>query len=62
MDEGTKVGPTTETRPVAGEKWVTFRIWRQESAAAPGGFEEFRVPYRKGANVISCLMGSSATR
>jgi|SoiMethySBSTD1v2_1073268.scaffolds.fasta_scaffold292026_2 succinate dehydrogenase iron-sulfur subunit len=56
MDEGTKVGPTTETRPVAGEKWVTFRIWRQESAAAPGGFEEFRVPYRKGANVISCLM------
>ena len=56
MDEATKVGQTTESRPAAGEKWVTFRIWRQESAVAPGGFEEFRVPYRKGANVISCLM------
>jgi succinate dehydrogenase / fumarate reductase iron-sulfur subunit len=56
MDEATKVGLTTESRPAAGEKWVTFRIWRQESAAAPGGFEEFRVPHRKGANVISCLM------
>jgi len=56
MDEATKVGQTTESRPAAGEKWVTFRIWRQESAVAPGGFEEFRVPHRKGANVISCLM------
>ena len=56
MDEATKVGLRTESRPVAGEKSVTFRIWRQENAAAPGGFEEFRVPYRKGANVISCLM------
>jgi succinate dehydrogenase iron-sulfur subunit len=56
MDEATKVGPTTESRPAAGEKWIPFRIWRQESASAPGGFEEFRVPHRKGANVISCLM------
>jgi len=56
MDEATKVGPKTESRGEAAEKWVTFRIWRQESASAPGGFEEFRVPYRKGANVISCLM------
>jgi len=56
MDEATKVGLTTRSRAEAGEKWVTFRIWRQESASAPGGFEEFRVPYRKGANVISCLM------
>jgi succinate dehydrogenase / fumarate reductase iron-sulfur subunit len=56
MDEATKVGSTTESRAGAGEKWVTFRIWRQESASAPGGFEEFRVPWRKGANVISCLM------
>jgi succinate dehydrogenase / fumarate reductase iron-sulfur subunit len=56
MDEATKVGLTTESRPAAGEKWITFRIWRQESAAAPGEFEEFRVPWRKGANVISCLM------
>jgi len=56
MDEATKVGLKTESRGEAAEKWVTFRIWRQESASAPGGFEEFRVPYRKGANVISCLM------
>ena len=56
MDEATKVGPKTESRGEAAEKWVTFRIWRQENATAPGGFEEFRVLYRKGANVISCLM------
>ena len=56
MDEATKVGLKTESRGEAAEKWVTFRIWRQESAIAPGGFEEFKVPYRKGANVISCLM------
>ena len=56
MDEATKAGSTTESRAGAGEKWITFRIWRQESASAPGAFEEFRVPWRKGANVISCLM------
>ena len=56
MDEATKVGPKTESRGEAAEKWVTFRIWRQESASAPGGFEDFRVPHHKGANVISCLM------
>lgn len=35
---------------------VTFRIWRQESPDHEGRFEEFKVPYHKGANVISCLM------
>ena len=35
---------------------VHFRIWRQASSAARGNFEEFRVPWKKGANVISCLM------
>ncbi|HYX91295.1 MAG TPA: succinate dehydrogenase iron-sulfur subunit [Myxococcaceae bacterium] len=38
------------------EQFVHFRIWRQESASAPGRFEEFKVPSRRGANVISCLM------
>lgn len=38
------------------EKTVTFKIWRQTSAEQEGHFEEFQVPYRKGANVISCLM------
>ena len=36
-------------------KTVTFRIWRQEEGKE-GHFEEFRIPYNKGANVISCLM------
>ncbi|MBJ6762641.1 succinate dehydrogenase iron-sulfur subunit [Myxococcaceae bacterium JPH2] len=35
---------------------ITFRIWRQDDPAKPGHFDEFKVPYRKGANVISCLM------
>ncbi|MBF5043953.1 succinate dehydrogenase iron-sulfur subunit [Aggregicoccus sp. 17bor-14] len=36
-------------------KTVTFRIWRQEEGKE-GRFDEFRIPYAKGANVISCLM------
>ena len=36
-------------------KTVTFRIWRQVEGKE-GHFEEFRIPYNKGANVISCLM------
>lgn len=56
MDEATQAGQTTETQVKGEGKSVTFRIWRQESAAAPGAFEEFRIPHRKGANVISCLM------
>ncbi|AEI67030.1 succinate dehydrogenase iron-sulfur subunit [Corallococcus macrosporus] len=37
-------------------KTVTFRIWRQDDPAKPGHFDEFKLPYVKGANVISCLM------
>jgi succinate dehydrogenase / fumarate reductase iron-sulfur subunit len=37
-------------------KTVTFRIWRQDDPNKPGHFDEFKVPYTKGANVISCLM------
>ncbi|MCP3141992.1 succinate dehydrogenase iron-sulfur subunit [Pyxidicoccus xibeiensis] len=37
-------------------KTVTFRIWRQEDPSKPGYFDEFKVPYGKGSNVISCLM------
>src|SRR5262245_10469839 len=40
----------------AAEKSVNFRIWRQAAEGGQGHFEEFKVPYRKGANVISCLM------
>jgi succinate dehydrogenase / fumarate reductase, iron-sulfur subunit len=36
-------------------KTVTFRIWRQLEGQE-GHFEEFRIPYAQGANVISCLM------
>lgn len=35
---------------------VTLKIWRQESPDHEGRFETFKVPYAKGANVISCLM------
>ncbi|MCP3166553.1 succinate dehydrogenase iron-sulfur subunit [Myxococcus qinghaiensis] len=35
---------------------ISFRIWRQDAPDQPGRYEEFKVPYRKGANVISCLM------
>ena len=38
------------------ERYVHFRVWRQATENEPGSFEEFKVPYRKGANVISCLM------
>lgn len=38
------------------ERFVHFKIWRQESPTHPGGYEEFKIPWRKGANVISCLM------
>lgn len=35
---------------------INLRIWRQESGPQVGRFEEFRIPYSKGMNVISCLM------
>ncbi|HEX4802712.1 MAG TPA: succinate dehydrogenase iron-sulfur subunit [Myxococcaceae bacterium] len=35
---------------------VRFRIWRQQSPDHEGAFEEFNLPFHKGANVISCLM------
>lgn len=40
----------------SAQKEIVFRIWRQPSKDQEGRFEEFRVPYVKGANVISCLM------
>ncbi|MBX5481035.1 MAG: succinate dehydrogenase iron-sulfur subunit [Myxococcaceae bacterium] len=38
------------------DRFVHLKIWRQESPTQAGYFEEFKVPYKKGANVISCLM------
>src|SRR3954462_6265961 len=38
------------------DRYVHFKVWRQEAPNAPGQYEEFKVPWRKGANVISCLM------
>lgn len=38
------------------ERFIHFKIWRQASKDAPGAYEEFRVPWKKGANAISCLM------
>ncbi|MBI3183112.1 MAG: succinate dehydrogenase iron-sulfur subunit [Myxococcales bacterium] len=45
-----------ETRTAGGRTHVHFKIWRQETTDHEGRFEEFKVPYAKGANVISCLM------
>lgn len=35
---------------------IRLKIWRQEGPEKAGHFEEFELPYRKGANIISCLM------
>ena len=48
MDTAQATAVTTKT--------ITFRIWRQDDPNKPGHFDEFKVPYTKGANVISCLM------
>ncbi|HZN95060.1 MAG TPA: succinate dehydrogenase iron-sulfur subunit [Myxococcales bacterium] len=44
-----------ETSSPAG-RTITFRIWRQETVDHEGRYEEFKVPYVKGTNVIACLM------
>lgn len=41
---------------MAEQKFITLRIRRQEAPDKPFYWEEFRLPYRPGANVISCLM------
>jgi len=56
MDSSTQARADTQNQAQGAERTIVLRIWRQLSAGQPGGFEEFRVPYRKGANVISCLM------
>ena len=35
---------------------VHLKIWRQASRDAEGAYEEFKIPYKRGLNVISCLM------
>lgn len=37
-------------------RFITFKIWRQESPSKEGGYETFRIPYTRGMNVISALM------
>jgi succinate dehydrogenase / fumarate reductase iron-sulfur subunit len=39
-----------------GARDVELKIWRQASPDHEGGFETFKVPYRKGLNVITALM------
>ncbi len=51
MDNATPQAPvSTHT------KHVVFKIWRQIGADGQGHFDEFRIAYRPGANVVSCLM------
>jgi len=47
---------TSHDNAGGARKWVKFRIWRQETPDHEGRYEDFKVPYVKGANVISCLM------
>ncbi len=47
---------STQAPVSTNTKHVTFKIWRQLGPDQAGHFEEFRVAYRPGANVISCLM------
>ena len=41
---------------MAEQKFIQLRIRRQEAPDKPFYWEEFRLPYRPGANVIACLM------
>jgi len=41
---------------LADQKHIELRIKRQEGPGKPAVWEEFKLPYRKGANIISCLM------
>lgn len=45
-----------DPQPSDAKMHVRFRIWRQQSPDHEGRFEEFKVRYHKGANVISSLM------
>jgi succinate dehydrogenase / fumarate reductase, iron-sulfur subunit len=38
------------------EKFIELRVKRQEGPGKPAFWEEYKLPYRAGANIISCLM------
>lgn len=40
----------------ASGRTIHLKVWRQETPDHPGRYEEFKIPWHKGANVISCLM------
>lgn len=44
------------SQPSDSTEFVSFEILRQASPADRPRWQAFRVPYKKGANVISCLM------
>ncbi|MFZ5817088.1 MAG: succinate dehydrogenase iron-sulfur subunit [Bacillota bacterium] len=41
---------------MAEQKFIELRIKRQEGPGKPAYWEEFKLPYRANANIISCLM------
>jgi succinate dehydrogenase / fumarate reductase iron-sulfur subunit len=41
---------------MADQKFIELRIKRQAGPDQPSYWEEFKLPYRQGANIISCLM------
>lgn len=45
-----------EGSPTMATKYIELRIKRQEGPGKPSYWEDFKIPYRPGLNVISCLM------
>jgi succinate dehydrogenase / fumarate reductase iron-sulfur subunit len=41
---------------MAEQKFMELRVKRQEAPGKPAVWEEYKLPYRKNANIISCLM------
>ncbi|MDQ3265220.1 MAG: succinate dehydrogenase iron-sulfur subunit [Myxococcota bacterium] len=35
---------------------IHLKVWRQDNRDHEGRYEEYKIPYKKGMNVISCLM------
>jgi len=56
MDNVTSTSVSAPQAAATGGKTLPLRVWRQETPQSEGRYEEFRIPYRRGLNVISCLM------
>lgn len=48
-------------KPEGSPGVIRIKVKRQDSTDGPSRWEEFDVPYRKGANVLTCLMDIQKT-